>query len=203
MIEFKSFPKIPRLFRDCVITEKLDGTNAQIYIEYSPNPGGIYAWWDGVGMFTNIYAGSRNRWITPENDNYGFASWVVSQGEQLVKLGPGHHYGEWWGNGIQRGYGLKEKRFSMFNVARWRASCSESGDLTDLLSVHGLDVVPVLYRGPFSEEIVHTVLGELAGKGSVAAPGFLNPEGIIVFHEAAKSLFKVALEKDSMPKGVS
>jgi hypothetical protein len=31
-MEFKEFQKIPRLRRDCVITEKLDGTNAQICI---------------------------------------------------------------------------------------------------------------------------------------------------------------------------
>ena len=30
MEEFVGFPKIPRLTRDCVITEKLDGTNASI-----------------------------------------------------------------------------------------------------------------------------------------------------------------------------
>ena len=32
MIEFTKFPKIPRLNRDMIITEKIDGTNAQIYV---------------------------------------------------------------------------------------------------------------------------------------------------------------------------
>lgn len=32
MIEFKAWPKIPRLFRDVIITEKIDGTNAAIHI---------------------------------------------------------------------------------------------------------------------------------------------------------------------------
>ena len=31
-IQFEAFDKIPRLKRGCVITEKIDGTNAQIYI---------------------------------------------------------------------------------------------------------------------------------------------------------------------------
>ncbi len=31
-MEFKEFPKIARLTRDCIITEKIDGTNASIYI---------------------------------------------------------------------------------------------------------------------------------------------------------------------------
>jgi hypothetical protein len=30
--EFVPFPKIKRLFRDVIVTEKLDGTNGQIYI---------------------------------------------------------------------------------------------------------------------------------------------------------------------------
>ena len=32
MTEFQPFPKIPRLSREIVITEKIDGTNAQILI---------------------------------------------------------------------------------------------------------------------------------------------------------------------------
>src|SRR5438105_3732245 len=100
---FEEFPKIARLSRDCIVTEKIDGTNAQIFITE-----------DGT-----IHFGSRSRWITPENDNYGFARWATEHKEDLLKLGPGRHFGEWWGCGIQRGYGLKEKRFSLFNVMRW------------------------------------------------------------------------------------
>jgi hypothetical protein len=90
-----------------IVTEKLDGTNAQVHITD-----------DG-----RIFAGSRNRWITPDADNFGFARWVAEHEEELRALGPGSHYGEWWGSGIQRRYGLDEKRFSLFNVGRWtRAS---------------------------------------------------------------------------------
>jgi hypothetical protein len=32
-MEFEAFPKIPRLKRDMVITEKIDGTNACVLIE--------------------------------------------------------------------------------------------------------------------------------------------------------------------------
>ena len=31
----------------------------------------------------------------------------------------------------------------------------------------------------------------------------MNPEGIIVYHAAARSLFKVTVEKDEEPKGKS
>ena len=59
------------------------------------------------------------------------------------ELGEGVHRGEWWGNGIQRGYGLQngDKRFSLFNVHRWEGLEADS--------VPGLGVVPVLWRGPF------------------------------------------------------
>jgi hypothetical protein len=32
MIEFQEFPKIFRLSREMIVTEKLDGTNAQVYV---------------------------------------------------------------------------------------------------------------------------------------------------------------------------
>src|SRR6478609_4562760 len=106
MPEFQEFPKMPRLSREVIITEKIDGTNAQVLI----TPEG------------EIHAGSRTRWITPESDNFGFAAWVRDNREQLLQLGPGRHFGEWWGSGIQRRYGLTEKRFSLFNVKRWGES---------------------------------------------------------------------------------
>lgn len=174
---FVPFPKIPRLRRDIVITEKIDGTNAQIVV---PKDGGP------------LLVGSRNRWITPEKDNYGFARWVSENEETLrVGLGFGTHFGEWWGSGIQRRYDLTEKRFSLFNTARWQ------GGAPALCSV-----VPVLYAGPWSQEAIDATLEKLRAAGSVAAPGFTNPEGVVVFHSASGRLFKVLLENDDIPKGL-
>lgn len=175
---FEEFQKIPRLKRNCVITEKIDGTNAQIHITD-----------DG-----EMLIGSRSRYITSKEDNFGFARWAESNREELLKLGPGRHYGEWWGSGVQRGYGLTrgEKRFSLFNVGRW--------SLDELPPCVGL--VPKLYEGPFSSEVVDRIIDELRIGGSKAAPGFMKPEGIIVYHAAARSLFKVTLEKDAEPKSL-
>jgi len=172
-VEFQAFPKMPRLKREIVITEKIDGTNAQIAFDE-----------DG-----KMFAGSRNRWITPENDNYGFARWAYEHEEQLRQLGPGRHFGEWWGQGIQRRYGLTEKRFSLFNVSRWsdeRPACC--------------DVVPVLYRGEFHTNAVEGVMAMLRSNGSVAAPGFMHPEGVIVYHVAGGLGFKRTVEHDDIPK---
>ena len=40
----------------------------------------------------------------------------------------------------------------------------------------------------------------LALSFSLAAPGFMRPEGIVVFHVAANTAFKQTLEKDGEPK---
>lgn len=177
-MEFQGFPKMPRLSREVIISEKLDGTNAQILITA-----------DG-----EMLAGSRTRWITPEDDNYGFARWVKENRAELCKLGFGRHFGEWWGQGIQRNYGLKEKRFSLFNVARW------SDDAVRPACCH---VVPELYRGPFNTNIIELELDLLRTDGSKAAPGFFKPEGIVIFHTAANMGFKKTLDKDEQPKSVS
>ena len=175
--EFIQFPKMARLSREVIITEKIDGTNGQIYITD-----------DG-----KMFVGSRNRWIKPENDNAGFAAWCRDNRDELMKLGPGRHFGEWWGCGIQRGYGLYERRFSLFNTERW-------GD--DLIRPKCCHVVPVLYRGIFDSRIVDGCLDSLMLFGSEAAPNFHKPEGVVVFHIAGNVGFKKTIEKDDQPKGL-
>lgn len=171
---FIKFPKIPRLNRAIFITEKIDGTNAQVIVQE-----------DG-----QVLAGSQNRLITPDADNFGFAAWVQKNYDELRTLGIGRHYGEWWGQGIQRGYGLTEKRFSLFNYERWgdtRPACCH--------------VVPLLYYGLFGYQ--PHVLDRLRYGGSVAAPGFMKPEGIVIYHTAAQHYFKVTCEKDAEHKGTN
>jgi hypothetical protein len=193
-MDFLEFPKMARLSRECVITEKIDGTNAQIFIDE-----------DG-----NIQAGSRTRWVTPSDDNYGFAAWVVAHMDELLKLGPGRHFGEWWGAGIQRKYGQTEKRFSLFNTSRWCLAGSEPKTFTtsDPRIVKSQEVlpeccglVPEIYRGVFNTDAVTLALESLSEYGSQAAPGFMKPEGIVVYHIAAGIGFKKTLERDEEPKG--
>ncbi len=178
--EFQAFAKIPRLRRDCVVTEKIDGTNAQIYIE------------DGV-----IFAGSRRHWLAPasegskQSDNFGFAAWVAEHADALLSLGAGHHFGEWYGRGIQRGYGLDHRRFALFNLGRWEFNA----DLPDCC-----EIVPKLYEGPFNDGAIESSLQWLRDFGSMAAPGFAHAEGIVVHLSASNALYKVTLENDASPK---
>ena len=175
-VPFEAFDKIPRLKRNCIITEKIDGTNAQIYFTEDGGP---------------MLVGSRSRWITPgkTTDNHGFAAWAYEHEAELRLLGPGRHFGEWWGAGIQRRYGLTEKRFSLFNVTRWRV------DGVAILPPC-VSLVPVLYEGVFTDRAVEDALATLAKSGSRAAPGFAQPEGIVVFHAASRTLYKVTLGDD-------
>jgi hypothetical protein len=48
---------------------------------------------------------------------------------------------------------------------------------------------------------VNQVLGKLKEEGSVASPGFMKPEGIVIFHTAARWLLKKTIDKDDAPKG--
>ena len=172
-MEFESFQKIPRLKRQCIITEKIDGTNAQIAITEEGK----------------MFVGSRNRWITPEDDNHGFARWAHEHKEELLTLGVGRHYGEWWGQGIQRRYGMNEKKFSLFNVHRWAEGLPECCSL-----------VPILYSGLYDTRTIDYVMDNLKLTGSVAAPGFMNPEGIVVYHTASRTLSKITFEHDTTGK---
>jgi hypothetical protein len=61
----------------------------------------------------------------------------------------------------------------------------------------------MLYRGPFDGDEIAAAVDRLREGGSLAALGFMKPEGIIVFHTAANSGFKVTLEKDEEPKSAA
>ena len=142
MLEFQAFNKIPRLSRDMLITEKIDGTNAQVYIikykdlfaTIEPEENIITAMKEMNEFIAKycmykvyssdetdilyMFAGSRRRWLdcSSEGDNFGFGKWVKANAESLIQLEEGRHFGEWYGKGIQRGYGLDEKRFALTRV---------------------------------------------------------------------------------------
>ena len=174
MPEFRAFPKAPRLLNcSMVITEKIDGTNACVVVSE-----------DG-----EVSAQSRTRVIQPGNDNFGFALWVQQNQDQLRELGTGYHFGEWWGLGIQRGYDLHERRFSLFNVTRWRDTRPDC-----------CHVVPVLDEGVILSALhIDAIAAELQESGSLAAPGFLKPEGVMVYIDGMNQYVKHPF--DPAPKG--
>ncbi|WP_433332582.1 RNA ligase family protein [Spirillospora sp. CA-294931] len=196
-LEFRPWGKTPRLVKDMIITEKIDGTNGCVVIKNiagKPFSGGLVVGTAG-GLF-QVGAQSRNRMLPvgPQGmddlewrrrDNQGFAQWVKANAAGLVEtLGEGHHYGEWYGAKIARKYALSERRFALFNVSRW-------GHLNENPSVvPGLEAVPQLYQGPFDTAKAVEVYDELMATGSWAVPGYMNPEGVIVYHTASKQVYK-------------
>jgi hypothetical protein len=210
MFEFQPFDKIARLKREQVITEKLDGTNAQVAIFELEDDGEYAAALDDpycISVYSGaeegdsplaMYVGSRKRWIACEGnaslpkgcDNFGFASWVLSNVNDLRSLGVGRHYGEWYGKGIQRGYGLDEKRFALFNTARW-------GDHNPNTPIC-CDVVPVI-RDTITNEIItdpEEAMDDLHRHGSQQVRFFNEPEGIVVYHTASRTLYKQTFGND-------
>ena len=167
MIKFKPWPKIPRLENEIEIwTEKIDGTNACVVID----------------EYGEIGAQSRNRLITPQNDNFEFASWVQTNKQDLLNLGPGHHFGEWWGKGIGRSYNQNEKIFSLFNTHKWHNNEQKP------TCCH---VVPIISNHiPLTQQIQN-----LIKNGSLAKPGYMNPEGIIIFKLLTQTYYKLIINK--------
>ena len=124
-MKFKAFPKIPsiknlaRVLRDInpdkqewqfIGTVKLHGCNAAI--GYSEG---------------EVFYQSRNRIITPEDDNYGFAAWAEENLKPKLLDSIGRStitgtliiYGEFIGQGIQKGVAVSElpKSFVAFAVS--------------------------------------------------------------------------------------
>jgi len=169
--DFQKFKSIPRLLRPIIITEKLDGTNGCVYVD--PEGG--------------VHPASRNQWLTPDKpDNYDFGAWVRRHATELKDLGPGFHYGEWWGIGVARRYNISDRRWSLFNTSKWGTDRPEC-----------CHIVPVLAKLDFySDHEMARISYDLMKHGSVAAPGFMDPEGIVIFHEAAQQYFKYTFGGD-------
>ena len=175
-IDFVPFPSIKHIGKLFMrITQKIHGSNAQIHI-----------------MPDGIRAGSRNRWLTVDDDNFGFAKWVADNAEQLKNLGVGTHYGEWAGPGINNGEGLTERTLFLFsNPERYLGA-----DLPK-----NVTVVPELYKGPCDSAKIEECMARLLANGSYAVPGFMTPEGVVI--EIAGNRYKKVFElEDSKWTGV-
>jgi len=164
MSEFKAWPKITRDNPfNATVTEKMDGTNGCIIIT------------DGVVVGVQ----SRKRLITLEDDNHGFVAWVEENREALETMGDGYHYGEWAGLGIQKNpHALERKHFFLFNTHRWNENNPNLPSCCD--------VVPVLFQGILSAEIVEQLL---IGLQENAAEN-QTPEGVVVYYPTFRQYTK-------------
>jgi hypothetical protein len=159
--KFEAFPDIKKLGSAALfITQKIHGSNAQVFI-FQQEDGSL-----------DLRCGSRSRWIAPGNDNYGFAEMVYANKQAFIDtLGPGRHYGEWAGPGINSGEGLKVKTFILFD--HWKYPPERSLPPNTV-------VVPVLFSGAFDLSRVQECMDDLKANGSKLVPGYMNPEGCVV-----------------------
>lgn len=163
-VEFKAWEKIGRENPfNVTITEKMDGTNACIIIS--------------EGQIVGVQ--SRKRLITPEDDNYGFASWVRENESNLINLGDGYHYGEWAGLGIQKNpHALDCKEFFLFNTFRWNENNPNRPECCK--------VVPVLFQGELTPSTIPVLLEKLKSEANENQ----TPEGVIVYYHAFRKYTK-------------
>lgn len=182
MGQFKGWGSTPRFHKGLTITEKIDGTNACIVI------------WDG-----KVQAQSRKRMITPGDDNYGFARWVYDNAGVLTDtLGYGYHYGEWFGEGIQKNpLGVEGKRFALFHATKYT---EDNG--YELNKVDGLETVPLLFHGQADIYTILRTVMQLKEHGSqvMGVKGETKPEGVIVWHRETQQKYKILLEGDAFHK---
>lgn len=164
-LEFQPWPKIGRVSPFKVtVSEKMDGTNACIIIK------------DAI----IIAVQSRKQFITPEADNFNFALWVKDNSTDLLKLGEGHHYGEWVGPGIQKNpHQLKEKTFFLFNTARWNPDNPNRPDCCK--------TVPVLFQGTLEAHTIPELLKDLTFN---AIGTNIRPEGVVCYYASFKKYTK-------------
>lgn len=192
---YNSFPSIERLENIyCVISEKIDGTNGLIEINE-----------------TNVRFGSRNRYISFSDDNAGFANFfrhyearfedvakdiITKEPESSDESYPLRIYGEWFGCGIQRGYGLKDKFFMPFSFFY--------GEKLIEYQVPNVITPNIMYTGKFSMEVVNTCMQQLKLNGSGVVKDYKQPEGIVIFFPKynfrLKETFNGAKWKDGSPK---
>jgi hypothetical protein len=231
---YPAMPPIARLHRPWIFTEKLNGTNGLIVIAdveataragTFPPPLASLAGFGFdqdsdapvmVGVSAGIWAGSKNQWLGPDGDNFGFGRWVRDNATALIEtLGGGIHRGEWWGSGIQTGYGLPkgERRFSLFNTSKWTSpgayvagQTSPDAVVLDDAAIPGLGVVPVLEAYVDGHDLNATMiswLDLLQYQGSHAAPGFMDAEGVVAYQPSSGSCFKATIRNDDIPKSLA
>lgn len=131
---------------------KLHGTNAGVV-------------WRGGN---DVYALSRSRVITPESDNAGFAKFVADNAEDLAGIAgtlgeaPLVMYGEWIGEGVQKGVAVSAlpRRFVVFDVMdasenedRPRHAPHQTASMTFGLSQMSASIWPISDFGHYEIEI--------------------------------------------------
>lgn len=190
---FKPFPEIKRIGKLWItVTQKIHGTNASVGIEPSIEVSSSNELDTMARSGFEVRAAKRGGFITPEDDNFGFAKFVEENRQEFIdKLGPGVWHGEWAGPGINSGEGLKEKTFCLFDV-----KALEGRPLPPRCVL-----VPLLYEGPLDTVKVELAKLDLKVNGSKLVPGFMRPEGVVVHFLGSSFRYKDVFEPEETAWG--
>lgn len=188
--DFKGYPKTPRLEQETVtISEKVDGTNGVLYI-HKPHLCDVT---NGIELSPYVLAGSRSKWLQDEGkkswDNHGFGAWVAEHASELHNLPAGFHYGEWYGKGINHGYGMTDRKFMLFNRKRYE----RLEDLPKCVELETIieDEVPVYEL----LSVIDRIKNEVSVKGSYHVPGQAMVEGLIMRFRLSAKVYKEVWNK--------
>jgi hypothetical protein len=125
---FDPFAPMPTLTFEGSV--KAHGTNASVACEFP--------------KYNEFWAQSRERILTIDDDNYGWAKYAQQHKETFINLltSAAHHkvdynlthysiFGEWCGQGVQKGVGISNvpKMFIIFGIVAWSAGKNEDEDV--------------------------------------------------------------------------
>lgn len=197
------WPTIPRLTESLIVTEKLDGVFGKIHI--SDYPPSTYTSDHTVtktpdGRAFIVTAATRDFKLKHDTDYFGFREWVYAHAQSLAMiLGPGDHFGEWWGGGIRRGYGLPDgdRRFSLFDFNRWSSMIGQTLEMTEVDEIRVVPIITTL--SSFDSSDIHRLLDLLRRTGSYAEVGYKPAEGVVIYNTDGLPVVKAVL-KDDRPK---
>ena len=152
-MEFKKYQHIERLGTSevtgltkgmCYIFPKIDGTNAQVYLDDN----------------NKICAGSRNRVLNIENDNAGFCK-IITQDENIKaffeKYPQYRLYGEWLVPHTIKTYNNNAwRKFYVFDVMDINNNYLSYDDYLPMLQEFNIDYIPIItmIENPTSEQIL-------------------------------------------------
>lgn len=222
MSSFKSFPKIGQYRNALKELAAIQGETGQSKFKFTGTIKlhGTNAAIGYCSKTDSIYCQSRNRIITADDDNAGFASWVSERQEQfkefMLKNFNGESalvFGEWCGGNIQKGVALQQlpKMFVIFNSfhrEQWQSSLflSDEQDIDWLEFIDSFPTYSILVdlsnpEGSIEEltSITQTVEAECPVGKAFGVSG--TGEGVVWTCTTDNSIrFKVKGEKHSATK---
>lgn len=172
-----NFPDVLELGEEVILMEKIHGSSSRVARAR------VHGEWQFVAASMNNYkqetgeSGIRNTFWLPMTDNMKQLLADLSKDQDVVTV-----YGEIFGPGVQdMRYGRKQKDYAAFDVA----VNGEYMDFDDKIAVfekYQIPYAPVLYRGPYSPEVVKQyTTGPTTMCDPKDAGPFSGREGVVLF----------------------